>query len=118
MNISGGGVKLNAKNSSFDYLGMQFRLHRRLAMSIGLMPFSNVGYTVSDTQTATDHATGNTTAYARNYTGDGGLHQLYVGLGVKAVSYTHLDVYKRQGWSWACFVPAHKPVLWDILLHP
>ena len=61
MNISGGGVKLNAKNSSFDYLAMQFRLHRRLAMSIGLLPFSNVGYTVSDTQTATDPATGNTT---------------------------------------------------------
>ena len=74
MNISGGGVKLNAKNSSFDYLAMQFLVHRRLAMSIGLLPFSNVGYTVSDTQTATDPATGNTTAYARNYTGDGGLH--------------------------------------------
>lgn len=39
MNISGGGVKLNAKNSSFDYLAMQFRLHPRVAMSIGLLPF-------------------------------------------------------------------------------
>ena len=67
MNISGGGVKLNAKNSSFDYLAMQFRLHRRLAMSIGLLPFSNVGYTVSDTQTATDPATGNTTACQKLY---------------------------------------------------
>ena len=36
MNISGSGVKLNAKNSSFDYLAMQFRLHPRIAMSIGL----------------------------------------------------------------------------------
>ncbi len=40
MNISGSGVKLNAKNSSFDYLAMQFRLHPRVAMSIGLLPFS------------------------------------------------------------------------------
>ena len=28
MNISGGGLKLNAKNASFDYLAMQFRLAR------------------------------------------------------------------------------------------
>ena len=70
MNISGSGVKLNAKNSSFDYLAMQFRLHPRIAMSIGLLPFSNVGYTVSDTQAATDPTTGNTADYARSYTGD------------------------------------------------
>ena len=34
-NISDGSVKLNVKNSSFDYIAMQFRLHRRVAMSIG-----------------------------------------------------------------------------------
>ena len=45
-NISDGALKLNVKNSSFDYIAMQFRLHRRLAMSIGLLPFSNVGYNV------------------------------------------------------------------------
>ena len=99
MNISGGGVKLNAKNSSFDYLAMQFRLHRRLAMSIGLLPFSNVGYTVSDTQNATDPATGNTTAYARNYTGDGGLHQLYVGLGVKVFKDLSVGVNASYFWG-------------------
>ena len=99
MNISGGGVKLNAKNSSFDYLAMQFRLHRRLAMSIGLLPFSNVGYTVADTQTATDPATGNTTAYARNYTGDGGLHQLYVGLGVKVFKDLSVGVNASYFWG-------------------
>lgn len=38
-NISDGSVKLNVKNSSFDYIAMQFRLHRRVAMSIGLLPF-------------------------------------------------------------------------------
>ncbi len=34
MNISGGGVKLNAKNSSLDYLAMQFRLQPWMAMSV------------------------------------------------------------------------------------
>jgi hypothetical protein len=72
MNISGGGVKLNAKNSSFDYLAMQFRLHPRVAMSIGLLPFSNVGYSVSESNEATE-----TSPYStKSLTGEGGLHQL------------------------------------------
>ncbi len=37
-NFSSEGTKLNAKNSSFDYIAMQFRLHQRVAMSIGLLP--------------------------------------------------------------------------------
>ena len=99
MNISGGGVKLNAKNSSFDYLAMQFRLHPRVAMSIGLLPFSNVGYSVSDTQTATDPGTGATADYARNYTGDGGLHQLYAGLGVKVLKNLSVGVNASYFWG-------------------
>lgn len=81
MNISGGGVKLNAKNSSFDYLAMQFRLHPKIAMSIGLLPFSNVGYSVSESNEATE-----TSPYStKSLTGEGGLHQLYVGAGVKVL---------------------------------
>lgn len=79
MNISGGGQKLNAKNSSFDYLAMQFRLHPRIAMSIGLLPFSNIGYSVSDLNDGKDLNT------YKSFSGDGGLHQLYAGLGVKVL---------------------------------
>ena len=79
MNVSGGGVKLNAKNSSFDYLAMQFRLHPRIAMSVGLLPFSNVGYSVSDSKDE------NGVSQTRSFTGDGGLHQLYGGIGVKVL---------------------------------
>lgn len=78
MNISHNGMKLNAKNSSFDYLAMQFRLRPWLAMTLGLLPFSNVGYDVSDTQT-----TDNGLTYARNFTGSGSLYQVYGGLGMK-----------------------------------
>ena len=86
MNISGSGVKLNAKNSSFDYLAMQFRLHPRIAMSIGLLPFSNVGYSVSDSKVD------NGVSQTRSFTGDGGLHQLYGGIGVKVLKNLSLGV--------------------------
>lgn len=99
MNINGGGVKLNAKNSSFDYLAMQFRLHKRVAMSIGLLPYSNVGYTVSDTQSHTEEQTGNTLNYSRSFTGDGGLHQLYGGIGVKVLNNLSLGVNASYFWG-------------------
>ena len=89
MNISNGVDKLNVKNSSFDYLAMQFRLHPRVAMSIGLLPFSNVGYSVSRDHAATPEtqpdANDATPDYTSVFSGDGGLHQLYVGAGVKVL---------------------------------
>jgi len=35
-NFAEGNVKMNARNSTFDYLAMQFRLMPRLGMTIGL----------------------------------------------------------------------------------
>lgn len=97
MNVSGGGVKLNAKNSSFDYLAMQFRLHPRVAMSVGLLPFSNVGYSVADSQTSGQGD--NTLSYSRSFTGDGGLHQLYAGIGVKVFKNLSLGVNASYFWG-------------------
>ena len=93
MNISGSGVKLNAKNSSFDYLAMQFRLHPRITMSIGLLPFSNVGYSVSDSKVD------NGVSQTRSFTGDGGLHQLYGGIGVKVLKNLSLGVNASYFWG-------------------
>ncbi|KAA6311538.1 hypothetical protein EZS27_037353, partial [termite gut metagenome] len=75
-NFSDGVTKLNAKNSSFDHVTMQFRLHRKLAMTLGLLPFSNVGYNLN--QYTTENPA-NTIAYS----GEGGTHQLFAGLGFK-----------------------------------
>ena len=95
MNISGGGVKLNAKNSSLDYLAMQFRLHPKIAMSIGLLPFSNVGYSVSESNEATE-----TSPYStKSLTGEGGLHQLYVGAGVKVLKNLSVGVNASYFWG-------------------
>lgn len=94
MNISGDGVKLNAKNSSFDYFAMQFRLHPRVAMSVGLLPFSNVGYSVSESNEATETSPYHT----KSLTGEGGLHQLYVGAGVKV--WKNLSVGVNVSYFW------------------
>lgn len=79
-NFSDGAVKRNAKNSSFDYITMLFRLSPRMAMGIGLLPYSNVGYNLSNTQTNTTYPENSATI---THTGEGGLHQVYGGLGYK-----------------------------------
>ena len=80
-NFNSEGTKLNAKNSSFDYIAMQFRLHQRVAMSIGLLPYSSVGYNMAK---ANNDVASEEARSVTSFAGDGGLHQLYVGLGVKS----------------------------------
>ena len=81
-NFSNGTVKLNAKNSSFDYITMQFRASKWAAISLGLLPYSNVGYNLGKTTENPDVPSSSSVV---SYSGDGGLHQLYLGAGFKII---------------------------------
>lgn len=92
-NFSDGVNKLNAKNSSFDYVAMQLRLHRKLGMTLGLIPFSNVGYSLSSLDSESETVTNLTT-----YSGDGGLSQLFLGLGFKVLP--NLSIGANANYIW------------------
>ena len=79
-NIAENGVKLNARNTTFDYLAMQFRLLPRLGFTLGMMPYSNIGYKFGGTETIYDDEDGKVTS-TNTYSGEGGLHQVTAGLG-------------------------------------
>lgn len=79
-NISDGRLKQNAKNSSFDYVTMQFRASKWAALSVGLLPYANVGYSTGEYY---ENADNSSASYSTQYSGEGGLHQLYVGAGFK-----------------------------------
>ena len=79
-NFDNGTNKTNAKNTSLDYLSMHFRVGRDFGMSLGLLPYANVGY---DMQMETYNPQEKEKAYVTNYFGEGGLHQAYVGLAYK-----------------------------------
>ena len=100
-NFEENGVKRNARNTTFDYLTMQFRLMPHLGMTIGIMPFSNIGYNFSNTQVIRDDEDGMVSTTNRYY-GDGGLRQVVAGLGWRPlgglavganVSYLYGEVY-------------------------
>ena len=71
----------NVKNGRFDYIGMQFRLLKGLGMTIGYLPYSNVGYNFSTSKNITDKATDEIITSTSTYDGNGGLQQAFVGLG-------------------------------------
>lgn len=91
-NLSDGKVKMNAKNSSFDYITMQFRLGKWAAMSLGLLPYSNVGYSMGD------YTGQGESANSVTYTGEGGMHQLYLGAGFKI--FKNLSVGANISYLW------------------
>ena len=82
-NFKEGGVKTNAKNSTIDYIAMQFRLWDRMGLTAGFLPYSIVGYNMSQTKSISNDEYGNPISALHTYTGDGSLQQVFVGLGYK-----------------------------------
>jgi len=93
-NLSDGTTKQNAGNSSFDYVAMQFRLHPRLGMTLGLLPYSNVGYSFSEGNTDDPN-----NIYYKTYTGEGGFHQAFIGLGFKVLKNLSVGVNASYFWG-------------------
>lgn len=83
-NFKEDGISTNAKNSSVDYIAMQFRLWKRMGMAIGFLPYSTVGYnmTVVEPEENKD-IYGETIESYHTYMGEGGLQQVFAGLGFK-----------------------------------
>lgn len=88
-NYQENGYKANAKNSSFDYLVMQFRVHPRLAVAAGMTPYSTVGYHFM----VTDPVEGSDDINVYNtLDGEGGLQTVFLGVGFKILKNLSIGV--------------------------
>jgi hypothetical protein len=69
------GMK-NKANGNLEYLTLQFPLWKRwIAMSVGLLPYSSVGYDI-----ATADSLGSDVHFTKTYTGTGNISEVYGGL--------------------------------------
>lgn len=84
-NFKQGSLKTNAKNTAIDYINAQFRAFRGVGMSLGLMPLSNIGYSLKSSTTLSDIDGSGERTETTSYDGDGGLHEVYIGAGWNAV---------------------------------
>ena len=79
-NFSENGVRVNARNAYISHMAMQFRILPKVGMTVGFMPFSNVGYSFSNTELIRRDEDGEITA-TNTYSGTGGVRQFMGGLG-------------------------------------
>ena len=79
-NFKEGKVSKNAQNASFEYAVAGFRAARNLGVAIGVLPISNIGYQYSNVQHK-ERVDGSMTSVSTTYSGTGGLHEAFLGLG-------------------------------------
>ena len=87
MNLSVGhlnqkGNSVNVRNSNIDFVNAGLRLSKGLGLSFGFVPFSTIGYNFSSESKVTNEYSSTQPVYSTSaYKGDGGLHQIYLGVG-------------------------------------
>ena len=76
-----GGKRLNRQTADFDYAAALFRVMPKMGVSVGVAPFSNVGYSFSNQSTFQN----STLTSTGTYSGDGGFSQAYLGIGYEVM---------------------------------
>jgi len=69
----------NTADFAFSHITMTFPMKRFGGISLGILPYSDIGYRTSSTGTS------NTDPYTKVFTGEGGLTKAYAGWGVRIV---------------------------------
>ncbi len=70
--------KVNANTGTFDYAVASFRLMRHVGLAVGVVPFSNIGYSYKHTEALGNSLTLKST---ESHNGSGGFSQLFLGAG-------------------------------------
>ncbi len=77
-----GGSTANARNTTLDYVNAGARITKGLGMSFGFVPYSTIGYNfTTSARTGSTYTSSQTITSETTYYGNGGLHQMYFGLG-------------------------------------
>lgn len=92
-NFKEGNTKVNAKNANFEYAVALFRVMPRLGVSLGIVPFTNVGYSYSSTDVVSSSLYSVIT-----HSGSGGLREVYIGTGWEP--FKGLSVGVNVGYLW------------------
>lgn len=94
-----GKAHVNATTATLDYATIGWKAARNLGMSIGVMPFSSVGYNTAATKTISEnYSHADDVSATSSYKGTGGLHKVYLGAGWKPWRY--ISVGANVGFLW------------------
>lgn len=94
-NFKENGRSINASSAHFDYVTGLFRMLPNVGMSFGILPFSDVGYSYSSTK----RLNSSVGSILESYTGKGGLHQAFVGVGWKPIEQLSIGLNAAYLWG-------------------
>ena len=97
-NYKEGGVSMNKKTGNFDYAVAGFRLLPHVGVALGVVPYSNIGYSYSHKGTINTTEEGTTTSML-SYNGSGGFSQFFVGAGWQLTRNLSLGVNVSYFWG-------------------
>lgn len=80
-NFEEGGRKLNANNADFEYAVALFRLMPKVGLSVGIVPFTNIGYNYSSSSKIGSSEESAVSTSTESHSGSGGFHQAFIGFG-------------------------------------
>jgi len=95
-NFKEGSTRLNARSAGFEHVIAGFRLAPHFGMSLGVLPYTNIGYNYSTSERINSSA-----SYASYYRGTGGIHTAYLGLGWQPFKGIALGV--NGGYLWGSY---------------
>lgn len=111
-NFKSGANSVNAHNTTLDYVNAAFRLHPGLGLSLGFVPYSTIGYNYSDSRYINDHyLSGTSMSYTTTHTGDGGIHQLFLGAGWNP--FADLSIGVNFGYLWGTYSESIKQTFYE-----
>lgn len=87
------GLSQDKWNGGLDYLAMQFPVGKYFSASLGMLPYSYVGYDYGAVDSIPS-ADGSSDAlrYVKQYAGTGGLNKIYFGVGAKPLKWLSVGV--------------------------
>lgn len=99
-NMKQNGNKINIYQCKLDFVNVGLRLYRNLGLSAGFMPYTTIGYDFrTSSRVAKDPSSLQTITSTTYYSGEGGLHQAYLGLGYKVFKELSLGVNASFIWG-------------------
>ncbi len=100
--LSSKSTSVNVQNCNIDYVNAGFRMRPGLGISFGFVPYSTIGYNfTTEEYIGLDPVTLQSITSTNVYKGDGGLHQIYLGMGWEA--YKELSVGFNFGYLWGTY---------------
>lgn len=101
-NFKEGNTRVNARNADFEYAVGAFRVAKRTGMTFGILPYSNIGYNYKAYSTLNNNPSEQTAStITQTYTGEGGLHKAFVGIGWEPVA--NLSIGLNAAYLWGSY---------------